>query len=89
MTTRRFHKPIHVQLGRLDRDRVVVSTQDAAQILLRDWPLQESQRRLRAMKACLDVLKQKKPPSAARDAFISAAKEAGVYLGDFGTTPDV
>lgn len=40
------------------------------------------------MKAWLDVLKQKKPQSVARDAFISAAKEPGVYLGDFGTAPD-
>lgn len=82
MPTKLFHKPVRIQLGRLDRDRIVVSTRDAAQILLKDWPLSESERRLQAMRACLDVIKHGKPPSVARNAFIIAAKEAGVFLAD-------
>lgn len=78
-----FHKPVRIQLGRVDRDRIVVSTKDAASVLLHDWPVQESTKRLRAMQACLDVIKHGKPPSVARNAFIAAAKEVGAYLDDY------
>ncbi|KQZ27901.1 hypothetical protein ASD50_20285 [Mesorhizobium sp. Root552] len=81
--SRPFHKPVRIQLGRVDRDRIIVSTADAASVLLRDWPTRESARRLRAMKACLDVIKHGKPPSVARNAFIAAAKEVGAYLDDY------
>ena len=82
MSKEKFRRPVRIQLGRVDRDRIVLGTRDAAEILLRDWPL-ESDRRVRAMAACLDVIKQKKPPSAARKAFVAAAKEAGIFLGDY------
>lgn len=78
----KFHKPVRIQLGRIDRDRVVISTRHAAEILLRDWPL-ESDRRTKAMAACLEVIKRQSPPSTARKAFVAAAKEAGIFLGDF------
>jgi hypothetical protein len=85
--SRSFHKPVRIQLGRVDRDRVVVTIKDAASLLLRDWPIQDSSRRLQAMQACLDVIRNGKPPSVARNAFIAAAREAGVYLGDGWTNP--
>jgi hypothetical protein len=78
-----FHKPVRIQLGRVDRDRIIVSAADAASVLLRDWPTQESVRRIKAMKACLDVMKNGAPPSVARNAFIAAAKEVGAYLDDY------
>lgn len=78
-----FHKPVIVQPGRIDRDRVVVSTRDAAMILLRDWPEDKaSERREKAMGACLAVIRGKKPPSFARNAFIAAAKDAKILLHD-------
>ncbi|KQZ19505.1 DUF982 domain-containing protein [Parvibaculum sp.] len=83
MKTTRFHKPIRIQLGRIDRDRIVVSPRDAADILLHDWPVAENKRRVRAMEACLAVIKGGKPPSTARTAFIAAAKDVGIYLGDY------
>ena len=79
--SRRFHKPVIIQPGRIDRDRVVTTVREAAEILLRSWP-QEGAKRTRAMKACLDVLNGTKPPSAARAAFIAAAKDARIYLGE-------
>lgn len=83
MATRAFHKPVRIQIGRVDRDRIVVSPRDAARILLREWPAQESQKRLTAMKACIRVFREGKAPSLARNAFVRAAKEAGIYLGDY------
>ena len=83
MGTKLFRKAVRIQFGRVDRDRIVVGTKDAAQILLRDWPTADNPKRVTAMKACLDVIKGKKTPSVARAAFVAAAKDAGVYLGDY------
>lgn len=82
MSSRRFHKPVVIQPGRIDRDRVVSSVAEAAQILLREWPPHESDKRTRAMRACLDVINGKTPTGTAREAFIAAAKDARIYLGE-------
>ncbi|MER8633933.1 DUF982 domain-containing protein [Mesorhizobium opportunistum] len=80
--TGHFRKPIVIQPGRIDRDRVVVSVSDAAEVLLRDWPKPTSERRLAAIRACLAVMRGEKPPRVARQAFIVAAKDARILLGD-------
>jgi hypothetical protein len=79
----RFDKPVRVQIGRVDRCRIVLDTQDAAELLLHSWPSSASSEKKRlAMKACLDVLRGKRHPGAARRAFVSAAVEARVFLDD-------
>jgi ribosomal 50S subunit-associated protein YjgA (DUF615 family) len=78
----KFHKPVVVQPGRLDRDRVVVTIAEAAQLLLRDWPIADCEKRMAAMQACLQVIRGEKPPHVAREAFIAAAKDARIYLGE-------
>ena len=78
---KRFHKPVVIQLGRIDRDRVVTSVFDASTILLRDWR-HDDESRLRAMSACLAVIKGERPPSFARHAFVKAAEAARVLLSD-------
>lgn len=80
MAQKRFHKPVIIQLGRIDRDRVIETVAEAAEILLREWPAPESHHRLKAMKICLAVINGHKPPSKAREAFIIAAKDAQVLL---------
>jgi hypothetical protein len=79
---RLFHRPVTVQTGRLDRERVVASTRDAAAVLLKDWPLADSVKRTRAMAACLSVIRGEKPPHVARRAFVTAAREAKVLVED-------
>lgn len=79
---RLFHRPVVVQTGRLDRERVIASTRDAAAVLLKDWPLPDSRMRARAMAACLGVIRGEKPPYVARRAFVAAAREAKVLVGD-------
>ena len=81
MGEKRFHKPVVIQLGRIDRDRVVTSVFDASTILLRDWR-HDDESRLRAMSACLAVIRGEHPPSFARDAFVKAAEAAKVLLSD-------
>jgi hypothetical protein len=82
MKPRRFHKPVVVQPGRIDRDLVVMGPRTAAELLLRRWPKRHCPFRLKAMRACLDVMSGTKPPSTARNAFIRAAKEARIFLSD-------
>lgn len=69
-----FHQPIIVQTGRIDRERVILSTRDAAEVLLRNWPLSQSRKRTRAMEMCLRVIRGEKPPYIARRAFVEAAR---------------
>jgi hypothetical protein len=82
MANRRFHKAVLVQPGRIDRDLVVLNVHMAADVLLRRWPNQDCPYRVKAMRECLDVIKGRKPPSKARDAFIRAAKKARIFLAD-------
>lgn len=83
MGTKLFHKAVRIQIGRVDRDRIVVGTKDAAKILLHDWPTTDNPKRVAAMKACLELINGRKPPLVARAAFVAAAKDAGVYLGGY------
>ena len=82
MRRKRFHRPVVVQLGRIDRDRVVATPAEAAEILLRQWRDGDSPERMRAMQACLEVIRGEKPPRVARSAFIEAARAARVFVGE-------
>jgi hypothetical protein len=77
---RYFSRAVVVQTGRIDRDRVVTNTRHAAIILLREWPDKACPKRRAAMKRCVEVMRGEKPPSVARRAFVSAAKQVGVLL---------
>lgn len=78
----RFHRPVIVQLGRIDRDRVVETPKDAAEILLHQWRQADSPEYKEALEACLQVALGEKPARTARAAFIRAAKAARVYVGE-------
>lgn len=79
---KRFRKPVVVQPGRIDRDRVVVSALDAADMLLHNWLKPDSNARHHAVRACIAVLRDGQPPRVARQAFVAAAKDARIFLGD-------
>ncbi|QND60508.1 DUF982 domain-containing protein [Mesorhizobium huakuii] len=89
LAPKRFHKPVIIQPGRIDRDRVVTTVAEAAELLLRAWPSPGSEQRLKAMKICLEVINGRKPPRSARAAFIVAAKDANIFLGDADHINDV
>ena len=78
---KRFHKPVVIQRGRIDRERVVTSVDDAGRILLSDWR-HEDETRLQAMSACLAVIRGEQPASFARRAFVEAARSARVLLSE-------
>ena len=47
-------------------------------MLLYDWPVGETGRRIQARMACMKVIGGGSAPEVARDAFLSAAKEAKI-----------
>ncbi|QKC86736.1 DUF982 domain-containing protein [Mesorhizobium sp. NZP2077] len=77
----RFVRPVVVQVGRHDRERIIFDVNDAATILLRSFPHQTAKRKL-AMDACLQVLRGEAQPPVARRAFVVAALEAKILRGD-------
>ena len=59
--------------------RVIVRTVgEAANALMRDWPSDDGDEFLAAVKACMDVMIGKAEPEHLRQAIIRAADEAGV-----------
>lgn len=76
-----FHRPVIVQLGRVDRDRVISTTTEAAKMLLREWPA-TGEKHEAAMQICVEALKGRQTAGRVRSAFIDAAKEARIYLGE-------
>ncbi|MER8671619.1 DUF982 domain-containing protein [Mesorhizobium sp. M0323] len=71
-------RPVVVQVGRHDRERVIFDVNDAATILLRSFPHQTKKRKL-AMDACLQVLRGEAQTLIAGRAFVIAALEAKSY----------
>jgi hypothetical protein len=74
-----FHRPVVVQPGRIDRDRVVVSAVDAIRVLSHQWPV-DCDLRQQALVACRAVIGGEKPPRHARNALIKAARAARILL---------
>jgi hypothetical protein len=68
--------PVSVEI-RPDSFRTIRTVQQASELVL-TWP--QGRRRLLAMKACLASLEGAETPENARQCFIEAAEEAGVFV---------
>ncbi|WP_366509500.1 DUF982 domain-containing protein [Mesorhizobium sp.] len=77
----RFERPVVIRVGRHGSERVVLDVNDAADVLLREFQHQTEKRR-KAMNACLQVLRGEAHPPFARRAFVAAALEAKVLRSD-------
>jgi hypothetical protein len=63
------------------RERVVTDTIQAAEILLRRWPDDgRGQEYKAALRACMDVMEQRRAVAGARKAFMAAAKAAHIFV---------
>jgi hypothetical protein len=71
-------KPVRVEAA--GRFRVISSTRAAAQWLLYHWPTGGGPEHRAARVACIAALKNEQPPDHAREAFVAAAKEAGILI---------
>ena len=81
MRNRKFHIPVVVQPGRIDRELVVTDVLGTANVL-KHWRWKRTVRYKNAVKACIGVMEGEKPPSVARKAFILATKEARILLDE-------
>ncbi|MBN9136064.1 MULTISPECIES: DUF982 domain-containing protein [Phyllobacterium] len=79
MNDKRFPIPVMVKLGATGQ-RAITSVWEAMECLQRYWPSKTGASYRRALQACLDALDGWKPAHKARHAFISAARDAGVFL---------
>jgi hypothetical protein len=75
-------KEVRIMTSHLGRMRVVTSALQAAEQILTDWPVEESEVLSAAKYALLACLEGNLSPGSARFAFIQAAKEAGNYVDE-------
>jgi len=62
-------------------EQVVTDTVKAAAVLIEGWPEDRRGPKYRAaLRACMDVMEQRKGVAGARKAFIAAAKEAHLFV---------
>lgn len=74
-----FRTPVVIE-PKLGRIREVRTVQQAAEILLRDWPTSECVKRRKAMASCLAVIREEEAPTKARKDFVAAAKKARILI---------
>ena len=70
-----------VKTSHVGQLRDINSVRDAAEALAGDWPMKRSRPAYRAaIRACHDALAGKVTPEVARQAFIAAAQEVGIFV---------
>jgi hypothetical protein len=76
-----FDVTVTVGSERQGEARVVADTVQAAELLLENWPEDHRGPKYRAaLRACMDVMEQRKTVASARKAFIAAAREARLLV---------
>jgi hypothetical protein len=78
----RYFKEVRIMTSQPGRMRVVTSALQAAEMILTDWPIEQSEILTAAKHALLSCLEGKLSSGSARFAFIQAAKEAGNYVDE-------
>ncbi|TAU80312.1 DUF982 domain-containing protein (plasmid) [Rhizobium leguminosarum] len=58
--------------------KIVWTLGDAARLLINDWPCDDGEEYVAAVKACVDALSGKIAPEQFREALLRAADEAGI-----------
>lgn len=71
-----FAEPVTVNMptGAIE----VTNARDAAELLLYEWPIGETAKRIQARMDCMRVLGGSAPSEVARSAFLGAAREAKI-----------
>jgi len=70
--------PVGLALRGQPVHRIVRTLGDAAYMLLKDWPSDDGEEYVTAVKACVDAISGQIAPEQFRDAFLRAADEAGI-----------
>jgi hypothetical protein len=81
MRDEQFDIPVTIETEHTGRYLTVTRTAQAASFLIERWPVQKRGPKYRsALKVMMDAMEQRKTASVARNAFVGAAKEAGVFI---------
>lgn len=70
--------PVGLALHGRPAHKVVRTLGDAAHFLIKDWPSDDGEEYVRAVKACVDAISGQIAPEQFREAFLRAANEAGI-----------
>ncbi|MGO7802967.1 DUF982 domain-containing protein [Rhizobium ruizarguesonis] len=70
--------PVGLALRGTRTRKIVRTLGDAAQILIRDWPCDDGEEYVAAVKACVDAISGQIAPEQFREALLRAADEAGI-----------
>ncbi|TBD04775.1 DUF982 domain-containing protein [Rhizobium leguminosarum] len=70
--------PVGLALRGRATHRIVCTLGDGAHILIKDWPFDDGEEYVAAVKACVDAISGKIAPEQFREALLRAADEAGI-----------
>ena len=77
-----WSKPVTYEEDKRGGYRTIRDTEQAARALLLKWPVDDGDAFYEAQRVCLGVMEGKRPADDAREAFLRAAAEAGVFVRD-------
>lgn len=80
-----WDRPVRIERGNTGRPFNVSNNNRAAELLLNEWPTKPGPKHLAARKAVLKAMEKAldaQRQAAARQAFLDAAKEAGIAFDD-------
>ena len=81
MRNETFDIPVTVETDLSGHEHVVTDTIQAAEILLGRWPDDGRGEKYKvALRACMDVMEQRRAVASARKAFVAAAKDAHIFV---------
>ena len=84
-----WSEPVTFETQRRGQYRTIASAEEAAGVLIGQWPREDGKALRKACKACLDALEGLGDAEAARRAFLRAADEAKVHICDRDEMPAV
>jgi hypothetical protein len=73
-------RPVIVATRIIGQFQIITSVEQASDFLAHDWPTERGPKHLKARIACLDALEKSISVEQARQTFVEAAKESGIYL---------
>lgn len=79
MDVKIWSRPVRFETS-VGQYRIIASTEEASRFLLHQWPMQNGVAYDAARQACLDAMEGEVPADIARQAFIEACGEAGMYV---------
>ncbi|MFS8143982.1 hypothetical protein ATY78_08840 [Rhizobium sp. R635] len=72
--------PLVLFLGGRHKRRIVRTLRDAAEVLMVDWPFEDGEEYVAAVKACADAVTGQGGMDELRELLLSAAREAGIAV---------